>query len=111
MSTTPHSSDFLGVIRLDQIASTDKPDRAALPTAAVASNGVFLWRMYRDGNTYDIYADYKGRGFWVIDGETGEDLSGPIHGANWQSLDAVVAAVATVHALSSTHRRRRSRFR
>lgn len=107
MSEFPH--EFLGIIdEFRDVISTHRPVGVKLVDRNVLSHGgVHVWRVLdANGNSFDIYADYKGRGFWIVDAETGLDVSGPVRVA-WENKELVIAAVAVISALREKAQRRK----
>ncbi len=89
---------FQGVIgHHGQILTTEEPTSLPSPPPHIMARGIYLYRIenYLDLGRFDIWADYKGRGFWVVDLETHMDISGPIR-INWRSLEVVLGGVAAV---------------
>lgn len=89
---------FKGVIgRRGEIITTEEPKPRPSPPPHILCRGTYLYRVenYLDLGRFDIWADHKGRGFWVVDIETRTDISGPIR-INWRSLEVVLGGLAAV---------------
>lgn len=104
----PH--EFIGTINANDYADErvtfgNQPAGIVVPSST-AHSVIFIWRVSYgpDEGWYDIYADYKGRGFEVVDGRTGENLTGPLY-LDWRDDKVVHAAAEAVHG----PRRRRAR--
>jgi len=89
---------FKGVIGANgEPISFERPNPSPVPPPHIHVRGVHLYRIELPiyMGSFDIWADHKGRGFWVVDLKTHMDISGPIH-ADWRSIDQVLAALAAV---------------
>lgn len=100
VTTSAFPVSFLGVIRDGVIVSTERPDPYPVPPPHIHSRGNLLYRFEDFGGfdgreDYDVWADSKGRGIWIVRVATATDIGGTV-GVRWQSLEQIKGALIGV---------------
>lgn len=95
---------FLGLINSHGAVLSERDPEASRPLLPGIREAVHVWR-YRADFTEEIYldiwVDYKGRGFRIVDRQSEVDLSGPIFCRDWECIPVICASVESVLAARS----------